>query len=293
MSASQEPDRARSSDPASGRFGSGSGNDHVPHVESPSLVPGQGERAEPEQHASAPKAGGTALVIAPEPRRDDGAHSQGPRAKPWRQAKFSSLAASLALAVGVGVIAGAVGALGLQGALTSTTSSTTPALQESLVKLTSEFAALKAGMDAATKNANSQLARLTERLDRNERTLSEPASRLARISEAVERLEKRVQAAPVPPAPIPAAPAARNAAPDVTGSIPDARPVPKDTSRLPVIRGWVLRSVYDGTALVESRMGLMEIEVGDPLPGGGHVQAIRREGGRWIVVTSRGLILAR
>jgi len=44
---------------------------------------------------------------------------------------------------------------------------------------------------------------------------------------------------------------------------------------------------------VQSRMGLMEVEVGDPLPGGGRVEAIRRDNGRWVVVTSRGLIVAR
>jgi hypothetical protein len=55
----------------------------------------------------------------------------------------------------------------------------------------------------------------------------------------------------------------------------------------------VLHSVQGGAAIVQSRMGIMEIEVGDPLPGGGRVEAIRRDGGRWVVVTSRGLILAR
>ena len=67
----------------------------------------------------------------------------------------------------------------------------------------------------------------------------------------------------------------------------------KDLARLPVMPGWILHSVQGGAAIVQSRMGLMEVEVGDPLPGGGRVEAIRRDNGRWVVVTSRGLIVAR
>jgi hypothetical protein len=59
-----------------------------------------------------------------------------------------------------------------------------------------------------------------------------------------------------------------------------------------VVPGWVVRSVYDGTALIQGRIGMIEVEVGDPLPGGGRVEAIRRQDGRWVVVTSKGLILA-
>jgi hypothetical protein len=44
--------------------------------------------------------------------------------------------------------------------------------------------------------------------------------------------------------------------------------------------------------LIQGRIGLIEVEVGDPLPGGGRVEAIRRQDGRWVVVTSKGLILA-
>ena len=72
-----------------------------------------------------------------------------------------------------------------------------------------------------------------------------------------------------------------------------AAPVPiKEIPRVSVVPGWVVRSVYDGMALIQGRIGLIEVEVGDPLPGGGRVEAIRRQDGRWVVVTSKGLILA-
>jgi hypothetical protein len=67
----------------------------------------------------------------------------------------------------------------------------------------------------------------------------------------------------------------------------------KDLSRVPVIQGWVLQKVVDGTAIIHSREGLIEVGIGARLPGGGRVEDIRRHEGRWIVVTSRGLVVMR
>jgi hypothetical protein len=53
----------------------------------------------------------------------------------------------------------------------------------------------------------------------------------------------------------------------------------------------VVRDVRRGTALIEGRMGLVEVEQGDVVPGLGRVDAIRRQDGRWVVVTARGLIM--
>ena len=64
-------------------------------------------------------------------------------------------------------------------------------------------------------------------------------------------------------------------------------------SRLPTVEGWVLRDVAYGGALIEGRRGVYEVYAGDPVPGLGRVDAIRRQDGRWVVVTSRGLIVAR
>jgi hypothetical protein len=86
---------------------------------------------------------------------------------------------------------------------------------------------------------------------------------------------------------------------DATGSIPapaaapvPAKPAPQ-IARLPTVEGWVVRAVANGGALVEGRAGIFEVYAGDPLPGVGRVDAIRRQDGRWVVVTSRGLIVAR
>ena len=66
-----------------------------------------------------------------------------------------------------------------------------------------------------------------------------------------------------------------------------------EVGRLPTVEGWVLRDVSNGGALIEGRGGLYEVYAGDPIPGIGRVDAIRRQDGRWVVVTSKGLIVAR
>jgi hypothetical protein len=91
---------------------------------------------------------------------------------------------------------------------------------------------------------------------------------------------------------------------DVTGSVAPtaAAATPPQTSgatakvevaRLPTVEGWVLRDVGRGSALIESRRGLFEVFAGDPIPGLGRVDAIRKQDGRWVVVTSKGLIVSR
>jgi hypothetical protein len=59
-----------------------------------------------------------------------------------------------------------------------------------------------------------------------------------------------------------------------------------------IIDAYVVRRVFDGVALVEGRRGIIEVEPGMSLPGAGRVEEIRRQDGRWVVVTNKGLILS-
>ena len=61
----------------------------------------------------------------------------------------------------------------------------------------------------------------------------------------------------------------------------------------PVVDGWILRSVYNGAAIIQGRLGVVEVEPGDNLPGLGRIENIRRQDGRWVVLTSKGLIVVR
>jgi hypothetical protein len=76
----------------------------------------------------------------------------------------------------------------------------------------------------------------------------------------------------------------------VTGSVLPPAAVNQAT-KPGAIDGWVVRDVHRGTAIIEGRMGLIEVDQGDVVPGLGRVDAIRRQDGRWVVVTSKGLIM--
>jgi hypothetical protein len=81
---------------------------------------------------------------------------------------------------------------------------------------------------------------------------------------------------------------------DTTGAIADAAPVSTASAETDkVVDGWILRNVSGGSALVEGRPGLIQVMPGDSLPGVGRVETIKREDGRWVVVTAAGLIVTR
>ncbi|MBV8838717.1 MAG: hypothetical protein JO000_19455 [Alphaproteobacteria bacterium] len=65
---------------------------------------------------------------------------------------------------------------------------------------------------------------------------------------------------------------------------------PPQNLKAPTVQGFVLRRVYDGAALIESRDGMIEVEPGIVAPGLGRIEAIKREDGRWVVVTARGIV---
>jgi hypothetical protein len=156
-----------------------------------------------------------------------------------------------------------------------------------ITQLSAEMASLKASIDNNSKSANAQFAKLAERVDRAQ---VEPSQRVLKLSELVEKIERRTAAAPAqaqaqvqPPAPTLAS------APDVTGSV-----APKQQDRPAVVTGWIIREVFDGRAMVEhDRLGFYEVVPGANLPGIGRVETIKRQDGRWVVVTPKGLILSQ
>jgi hypothetical protein len=62
---------------------------------------------------------------------------------------------------------------------------------------------------------------------------------------------------------------------------------------LPQVEGWRLRGVGRGIALIQGRRGLFQVHTGTIIPGVGRVDAIRRQDGRWVVVTAKGLIVGQ
>jgi hypothetical protein len=203
-------------------------------------------------------------------------------AKP--KSRFTLLAATLALAAGLGAAAGAVGVPLVAQIASKPATAAAPtaaidataevqALKGMIAQLSTDLGALRTAVEQSGKPIP-QLGKLAERLDRIEKAQAEPAARIAKIGEAIERLEKRA-----------AAPAN-----DITGAIPPAPPAKPSPT---IIDDYVVRKVFDGVALVEGRRGIIEVEPGMSLPGAGRIEEIRRQDGRWVVVTSKGLILSR
>ena len=158
------------------------------------------------------------------------------------------------------------------------------ALEASIARIDADIAALKASLDRTAKAEVGQLNKTSERLDKLEKAQAEPMAKLAKLSESVDKLRASQQ----------------TAAREATGSTPSTTPTQTaaaasskpEVARLPTVEGWRLRDVGNGSALIEGRSGLYEVFAGAPVPGLGRIDAIRRQDGRWVVVTSKGLIVA-
>jgi hypothetical protein len=294
-----------------------------PHVVSPDLVPEQAAGAETPEidapkadapKADAPKADvarapGKVMIMSSGDRSWDRDDVTGPEPETEQSAgmfgkrRLAALAAVLALATVAGALGGAVATAGLGHFVgDDATSAGNRTFEATVARIDADILNLKLSVEHTSKTGMSQYNRTSDRLERLEKAQAEPAAKLAKLSEAVEKLRA---AAPVAPAavaaaavsPVPVA-AASVAAKDATGSIASPAPTPADApkvelARLPTVEGWVLRGVANGVALIEGRRGIYEVYAGDPVPGAGRVDAIRRQDGRWVVVTSKGLIVGR
>jgi hypothetical protein len=199
-----------------------------------------------------------------------------------RSHRFPLLAASLVLAASLGAMVGTL-------VSTSLLVRVAPApvvaaksgieevqgLKEQVVQLRVDLAALKTSIEAGHRNANAQFTRIGERVERIDRTQAEP---VAKLTKAIEGFERRADV---------------NAGRETTGSITPPQPIAGQPAKPSgIVEGWVLRDVQRGTALIEGRLGLIEVDAGDVVPGLGRVDAIRKQEGRWVVVTSKGLIVS-
>ncbi len=254
---------------------------------------------------AAAKATGNHIMVLP-PVRDghwsaggeEAAAAQGP-AKPglFGKRRLAALAAVFALAAVAGVIGGTLASVAFghrsDDKGNSAALQQVQALNETIGKLNAEIAALKTSTERSAKADASQLAKITDRVEKVEKAQAEPAGKLAKLTETVEKM-RVAAAAPVASAPTGAA--AKENPKEATASIPTPVAAPNraaEANRLPTVQGWRIRNVGNGGALIEGREGLYEVYAGDPLPGLGRVDAIRKQDGRWVVVTSKGLIVAR
>lgn len=178
-----------------------------------------------------------------------------------RRLRFALLAASIVFACAFGAIAGALGMAFI--APTTTTASQTEAIdltvvQGAMASLRNELSAIKASVESSNRNVNAQLEKFTERLERRTPTAQAPGRTSG----------------------------------DVTGSIRQQALTTPSAPRPRVIEGWALRRVSQGVAVIQGREGAIEVATGDVVPGIGRIEAIRRQDGRWAVVTHSGVIIS-
>jgi hypothetical protein len=262
----------------------------TPKVDAPRV-----EAAKPDTAgADAPRAPGKVLIMSAGDRSWEGSAS-GPemRSEPssgmFGKRRLSALAAVAVLAMVAGALGGALATAGVShyfGAADAANAGSS-GLEASIARIDADILALKASVEQTSKTGITQFNKTSDRLDKVEKAQAEPAAKLAKLSEAVEKLRAAPAAAPVPVA-----------ARETTGSLAPQPAVPAtppkaEVAKLPTVEGWVLREVGRGSALIEGRRGIFEVYAGDPVPGLGRIDAIRRQDGRWVVVTSKGLIVAR
>ena len=252
--------------------------DALPAVESPSISPAN---AEPEPAVAAAPA--VEPVIAPvlDSPIAPALSARAPfRLRP-RHRLYGAIAASVVLAAGLGVLAGVAGSDGFRKAelprVDTAAIADSKALQQSLAKLNKDITTLKANLDAANKAAHTQTAKMSEKLsERLNRGAAEITGSIA--------------------APQTTAPQAAALTP-VQAATPLPTPRPQrmaaiEPSRFSVVQDWSIRDARDGYVYVQNRGDIYQVMPGAPLPGLGPVEQIKRQDGRWVVVTPKGLIVS-
>ncbi len=233
---------------------------------------------------------GTALVLAI-PRAERAAAGPEPAARTARIPRFSlPPGAARVVAVLFGTLIGSAATAGLLylNAAPAAAPADPATFIASFDRVNRELATLKASIDGSAKQSNTQIAKIADRMDRAEKAQADTGAKLARTAESLDRLDRRLAA---------------TAAGDVTGSLPAgpgdrsaalADPKRAAPAQPAILEGWVLRDVFNGAAMIQTpRNGILEVIPGDTLPGIGRIEGVRRQDGRWVVVTSRGLIVSR
>src|SRR5581483_3063355 len=279
--------------------------DHeAPKADAPKVEAPKVEAPKIEANGIAPGTAGKILIMAPGAWRGEaGAKADADHAPAKR--RFGAMAAVVALAIVAGAAGGAFATMGMMHAADAVaTAPASGALEAAIARIDADVQQLKAGLDHTSRTALTQFNKTADRLEKIEKAQAEPTARLAKLSEAVEKLRAAPAPAPVVAAAAPAAvtPAVPK---EVTGSVtppavaaatPAAAPAtpPKpEVGRLPTVEGWTLADVGYGGALIRNRRGTWEVYAGDHIPGLGRIDAIRKQDGHWVVVTAKGLIVAR
>lgn len=245
----------------------------LPAVESPSISPAVVETAAetnvaetPEKSAAGAEAASARAGEAP--MASASIHFPRFNMRP-RHKRYAFLAACVAIAAAFGAVVGAAATGGFSKAppVDIAAMEENKATQQSVAHLTKEITNLKASLEAANKAAHSQIAKLSDRLSRE----------TADITGSITPPQT------VPPAPQASAPLPAPRPPQA------AEPPP---ARLSIVPDWSIRETRDGYVYVQGHGDVYQVVPGAPLPGLGPVEQIKRQDGRWLVVTPKGIIVS-
>ena len=245
----------------------------------------------------------SSVVVRMPPGSSSAAPDAGVVMKP-NVTRLALVAALMAIAASFGAVGGSVGVAKFGPIFASAPPPVAPVTKDNVAE---EVKALKdtvAQLRQTTKSLSDNLAALKSTVATSNTAQN---TQISKVSDALDRVEKAqadqrktaAAAATVAPAHMASTTQATAATSDVTGSVKQQQPVPMvlgeppQNLKPPVVPGWVLRRVYDGAALIEGRDGIIEVETGTITPGLGRIEGIKRQDGRWVVVTSRGLVIGR
>jgi septal ring factor EnvC (AmiA/AmiB activator) len=241
------------------------------------------------------------MVVRMPPGSSSGASAAGVVVKP-NVTRLALVAALMAIAASFGAVGGSVGIAKFGPIFASAPPPVAPVTKDNVAE---EVKALKdtiALLRTTTRSLSDNLAALKSTVATSNTAQN---TQISKVSDALDRVEKAQadlrKTAAAAPAPVHMASTtqATAATSDVTGSVKQQQPVPMvlgeppQNLKPPVVQGWVLRRVYDGAALIEGRDGIIEVETGTVAPGLGRIEGIKRQDGRWVVMTSRGLVIGR
>ena len=251
------------------------GQIELPVVHSPSISPATSTvNSEPEAKLPAALETTPALSESNVNIKEESVQAPPSRAQ-WLQLRMRPrhrrhimFAASVAIATVIGVLAGAAitGGYSNPAPVDVASLEESKAAQQSIARLSKDVANLKASVEAANKSAHSQFAKISERLARDS-------------TEITSTITPPQTLPPTPPAAAP---------------LPPARPAfIAEVSRRPsIITDWTIRETRDGFVYVQGHGDVYQVVPGAPLPGIGPVEQIKRQDGRWVVVTPKGIIVS-
>jgi hypothetical protein len=187
--------------------------------------------------------------------------------------------ATVAVAIAIGATGGTFSAIGFleytqltqvtEAAPMPTLVDETRAVWSAVTQLQNDVAVLKFNTESTPRTGSSNSGS-----NNTSASSSSAPGQISHLNERFDRIERRIDAL---------------ATKDTTGTVP-AAPTQKIGTRAP-LAGWSVRDVYRNAALIQgTKLGMMEVSPGDNIPGLGRIHSIRQQDGRWVVVTSRGII---